>query len=124
MIRDGYKRKNDEDTECFAFKYTNVDVLNITKSSSITDIVSKMNLNYIAHLCRRDHTFWPKKLLFMTNTQRYHRNIWRSLSNKLDIDENQLKKLTQNRNDFAKFVNRKYEWRIIFTQHHVLYEEN
>ena len=61
MVNNGFKRK--VDTE-FSYHYSNEDILQICKTESITDYVSKQQRKYLANIIRKPNSYIVKKLHF------------------------------------------------------------
>lgn len=64
-----------EDTE-FRFRYTNTDILYITKNDSLRNVIRNQYLKYIGHVCRCPNTVLTKKMLFAKSKRPYKRDPW------------------------------------------------
>jgi|GEM_PF-6720078 len=107
MIRGGWNRKKtpeDADEHNFSFVYTNEDVMRITKAIPLRNYIHSQYLKYIGHVCRSSNNTIAKKIFFSTPTRAYYRNPWLKISNLLGVSEDQAKRLTQSKDEFAGLI--------------------
>ena len=64
-----------EDTE-FRLRYTNTDILHITKNRSLRNVIRSKYLKYIGHVCRCPNTTLTKKMLFAKSRRPYNQAPW------------------------------------------------
>ena len=78
MVNGGWSRpptpEDAEDTE-FRLRYTNTDILNITKNNSLRNAIRSQYLKYIGHVCRCPNTTLTKKMLFAGSRRPYKRTL-------------------------------------------------
>ena len=110
MVRGGWGRKKavNADEEEFAFKYTNEDIQNILKTSSLRDTINEQYLSYIGHVCRMPNDSIPKKLLFAKPQKSHYRDPWIKMSDILGISPDQIKKSTQSRNGYFELLRQRF----------------
>ena len=110
MVRGGWGRKKavNVDEEEFAFKYTNEDIQNILKTSSLRDTINEQYLSYIGHVCRMPNDSIPKKLLFAKPQKSHYRDPWIKMSDILGISPDQIKKSTQSRNGYFELLRQRF----------------
>ena len=94
-----------EDTE-FRLRYTNTDILNITKNNSLRNVIRSQYLKYIGHVCRCPNTTLTKKMLFAESRRPYKRDPWISIAELLNVSIEQAKRSTQDKSGFAALVDR------------------
>ena len=109
MIRGGYRRKEAKvaghreqstEDEVFNLLFSNRDVENIVGATPLIDFIHVQYLKYIAHICREPNNSLTKRMLFAQARKPYYRDPWIKLSNLLQCDPRQAKKLTQSRKPF------------------------
>ena len=114
MVKVGWKRRNvpgsdEEDEEAdYAFIYTNEQIVNILKTTSLRNFIYSQYLKYIGHICRAENTALTKILLFAKPQIRYYRDPWGKISELLGISSDQAKRMTQSRNEFAKLIRKRF----------------
>lgn len=85
MLNGGWSRlstpEDAEDTE-FRLRYTNTDIVNITKNISLRNVIRSQYLKYISHVCRCPNTTLTKKMLLAKSRRPYKRDPWRSTQDK------------------------------------------
>ena len=64
IVRDGFRRRNDSDEECYKLYYTNGDVHRICNTRNVSDFIRTQQRNYAAHLVRADNQCMTKQLMF------------------------------------------------------------
>ena len=95
---------DDTEEKDFRFVYSNVDVAEIIKTTSLLDYISAQYLRYIGHVCRSPNTSIVKIMLFAMPTRRYYRNPWLKIAEMLGVDEDQAKRVTQKREEFNGMI--------------------
>ena len=107
MVRGGWKRVNVDDDAAekdWRFIYSNEDIQRILKTTSLRDYIYEKHLRYIGHIFRLPNTAIVKKLMFAKPTRRYYRNPWLKIAELLGVDEEQAKRVTQNRKEFEGLI--------------------
>ena len=66
MIKGGYKRRENS----WSFELATVDLLRISKTSSLKIFIEKQQLKYIAHIIRKNNSSISKRLLFNDNSSK------------------------------------------------------
>ena len=69
----------------WAFVYTNNDLENITKTTSISNFCKTQHLKYIAHVTRLSNDSLQKQVLFSCEHKRYAHDRWLKLEKQLNI---------------------------------------
>ena len=64
-----------EETE-FRLRYTNTDILHVTKNRSLRNVIRSQYLKYIGHVCRCPNAKLTKKMLFAKSRRPYNRDPW------------------------------------------------
>ena len=64
-----------EETE-FRLRYTNIEILHITKNRSLRNVIRSQYLKYIGHVCRCPNAKPTKKMLFAKSRRPYNRDPW------------------------------------------------
>ena len=80
---------------------------NIMKTMPLCDVIYSHHLKYIAHVYRAENTAITKKLLFALSL-RFYRNPWLKIADLLGVSVDQVKRLTQSRNEFAELVRQQF----------------
>ena len=111
MVRGGWKRVNVDDDAAekdWRFIYSNEDIQRILKTTSLRNYIYEKHLRYIGHICRLPNTAIVKKLMFAKPTRRYYRNPWLKIAELLGVDEEQAKRVTQNRKEFDGLISQRF----------------
>ena len=111
MVRGGWKRRNIDDDavqKVWRFVYSNDDIKRILKTTSLRNHVYEQHIRYIGHICRLPNTSTAKKLLFAKPSRRYYRNPWIKIAELLGVDEDQAKRVTQNRKEFNGLIAKRF----------------
>ena len=106
MVGGGWRRKKTEadEEENYSFVYTNDDVMKITKAAPLRNYVYAQYLKYIGHICRSNNKSIVKKIFFSHPTRDYFRNPWIKISDLLGVSEDQAKRMTQSKHEFAELI--------------------
>ena len=109
MEKGGWSRlpnpDNEEETE-FRLRYTNADILRITKCIPLQSVIRSQYLKYIGHVCRYSNTMMTKKMLFAIPKRPYYRDPWINIAKMLNVSIEQAKRSTQLKAGFAALVGR------------------
>ena len=115
MVSGGWRRQptpEGAEERNFSFIYTNHRIMQITRAAPVRNFIYTQYLKYIGHICRASNNSIPKKILFATPTRPYYRNVWIKISEMLGVSEDQVKRLTQSRHEFAELI-----WRQVTQLH-------
>ena len=70
LFKDGYHRKKQQESkeqqECYAFKYSNDQILSKAKTTPICDFINKQQQKFLAHTIREPNYRHTKQLSFNT----------------------------------------------------------
>ena len=124
MIANGFKRKNvplaylkakrsnpdtpEPDDLDWSYVFTNNQLEQITKTSSISNLCKTQHLKYIAHVTRLTNDSLQKQILFSSDHKKYDRDRWVKFEKELNISRSQLQALMQNKKEFTSFLNKLY----------------
>ena len=66
MVKGGWSRHAtiDSDENEYRLRYANADILRMTKSKPLQNVMRSQYLKYIAHVCRCPNSMMTKKMLF------------------------------------------------------------
>ena len=64
LVKNGYERKDKDNPENFALKYTNNDILRICDCEKLSDFNFRLQIAYLGHIARTTNTNPAKQLLF------------------------------------------------------------
>ena len=82
--------------------------MRIVKAAPLRDYIHNLHhLRYIGHICRSENTAMVKKVFFATPICRYYRSPWLKITELLGISEDQAKKLTQSKYEFAEQIRKR-----------------
>ena len=112
MVKGGWRRHvglEDSDETEFRLRYTNADILRITKAKPLHGVMRSQYLKYIAHVCRCPNTMMTKKMLFAIPKRAYHRDPWINIAKMLEVSIEQAKRSTQLKAGFAALVGRQLD---------------
>ena len=112
MVKGGWKRVNssdDTDENDYRFVYSNADIQRILRTTNLRNFIHEKYIRYVGHVCRLPNTAIAKKLLFACPSRRYYRNPWLKIAELLGVDEDQAKRVTQNRKEFHGFVSTRFK---------------
>ena len=115
MVKGGWRRKHvpkkkkkkdvdEEEDVDYSFVYSNEQVRKIVGSQDIKDHVNAQYLKYIGHVCRAENNEITKIMLFAKAKRAYYRDPWIKIARILGVDQNQAKRATQSRKEFAELV--------------------
>ena len=105
MVRNGYRRKREINSESFAFRLSNSDLEKIIGTPPIRDFLNVSYLNYIAHVCRNSNKNLTKISMFIKPECRYYRDPWIKIAKLLGgLSIDQAKRETQSRAGFHKLL--------------------
>ena len=109
MVNGGWSRiptpEHAEETE-YKLRYSNIEILHITRSKNLRSVIQNQYLKYIAHVCRCPNTMMTKKMLFAIPKRKYHRDLWINISKLLNVSIEQAKRTTQLKAGFAALIER------------------
>ena len=111
MVKGGWRRLPtlDEAEEMeFRLRYTNADILRITKCIPLRSVIRSQYLKYIGHVCRCSNTMMTKKMLFAIPKRAYHRDPWINIAKMLNVSSEQAKRSTQLKVGFAALIGRQF----------------
>ena len=112
MVKGGFSRvnapKNKKDLIPveeidWAYKFSNENIREITKSSSIKAFCEKQHLKYIAHVTRLGNNNLQKQFLFCT-TSKTSSSRWKKFSDMTGLDESQLRRKMIDRKEFQQLL--------------------
>ena len=83
------------DEEVHRLRYTNSDIVAITKTKSLRNFIRGQHMRYIGHICRCPNTMMTKKMLFAKSKKPYYRDPWMNISKMLGVSIEQAKRKTQ-----------------------------
>ena len=110
LVRGGFNRQHTYDVnfeieeENWAYKYTNNDILRITKSQPISNFCDQQHLKFLAHVVRSDNACLTKRMLFMKPTRRYVHDFWGQLEKDTNIDKVNLRRTMMKKDEFRKWI--------------------
>ena len=93
----------------YRLRYTNLDILRITKSTNLRNIIRGQYLKYIGHVCRCNNKMLTKKILFAKSKKPYYRDPWINISKLLNVSIEQAKRMTQGKAGFAALIGRQFD---------------
>ena len=109
MVKGGFSRvnapKNKKDLSIpveeidWAYKLSNENIREITKSSSIKAFCEKQHLKYLARVTRLGNNNLQKQFLFCTTSSR-----WKKFSDMTGLDESQLRRKMIDRKEFQQLL--------------------
>ena len=124
MITNGFKRKNvplaylkakrsnpdtpKPDDLDWSYVFSNDQLEQITKTSSISNFCKTQHLKYIAHVTRLTNDSLQKQILFSYDHKKFARDRWLKFEKELNISRGQLQALMQNKKEFTSFLNNLY----------------
>ena len=110
MVKGGRARKTAENGEnSWALRMTNHDILRITGTQTASAFCEKQRLKYLAHVSRMPNNSYPKQTTFAVPTRPYHKCEWARISQRVGLDQSQIKRLMFNRNEFRKWLDSRYD---------------
>ena len=81
----------------WAFVYSNNDLENITKTSSISNFCKTQHLKYIAHITKLSNDSLQKQVLFSCNHKGHAQDHWLKFEKQLNISKDQIQRTMQNK---------------------------
>ena len=107
MVKGGWSRlptpEHAEET-VYKLRYTNIEILHITRTENLRSVIRNQYLKYIGHVCRSPNTMLTKKMLFAIPKLKYHRDPWINISKLLNVSIEQAKRTTQLKAGFAALI--------------------
>ena len=94
-----------EDTD-FRLRYSNTDILHITKNNSLRNVIRSQYWKYIGHVCRCSNATLTRKMLFAKSRLPYKRDPWINIAKLLIVSTEQAKTSTQDKSGFTPLVER------------------
>ena len=92
----------------WAFVYTNNDLENITKTTSISNFCKTQHFKYIAHVTRLGNDSLQKQVLFSCDHKKYARDRWLKFEKELNISRDQILRTMQYKKEFTSLLNNIY----------------
>ena len=89
----------------WAFVYTNNDLENITKTTSISNFCKTQHLKYISHVTRLSNDSLQKQVRFSCEHKRYAHDRWLKFEKQLNIPRDQIQHTMQNKKEFTSLLN-------------------
>mgnify|MGYP000594662591 CR=1 FL=1 len=111
LVKGGWARLSTpegSEEEMFSLKYRNEDILAITKSKHLDNVVRGQYLRYIGHVCRSSNTMLTNKMLFAKSKKPYQRDPWINISKMLKVSIEQAKRETQVKSGFAALIQKQF----------------
>ena len=110
MVKGGWSRlptpEHAEET-VYKLRYTNIEILHITRTENLRSVIRNQYLKYIGHVCRCSNTMLTKKILFAIPKRKNHRDPWINISKMLNVSIEQAKRTTQLKAGFAALIDRR-----------------
>eukprot|EP00794_Sanderia_malayensis_P005202 gene5202-5856_t len=78
MTTNSFKKKDPENEECFAFVYTNDDLVRLSGTVPLRKYIREQQIKCTAHVCRLPNNDTQKQILFAQG-RKHGRSIWKSL---------------------------------------------
>lgn len=109
MVKGGWKRKDpvEEDGENFSLVYSNERVQKIIQAEPLRGYIDAQYLKYIGHVCRSTNCSLTKTMLFAQSGRSHFRDPWIKIARLLGVSDDQAKRLTQKRSEFAALIHRR-----------------
>ena len=92
----------------WAFVYSNNDLENITKASSIANFCKIQHLKYIAHVTRLSKDSLQKQVLFSCDHKQQARDCWLKFEKQLNISKDRIQPTIQNKKEFSSILKTLY----------------
>ena len=131
MVRNGYKRKHvpDEYHESlkqtkksnkaevptppddldWSYIYSNEQLMQITKTTPISNFCKSQHLKYVAHVSRLDNSSFQKQILFSSDHKKFARDRWVKIEQELGLSKIQIQKTMQDKKEFTSLLKHIYE---------------